>query len=113
LGESSTWTGHCGDRRGRRSASGTRWRQTDANRRLLRSIDLMVATAATALGEPALLTRIRPMVGCRNEVALARRRAAAGALWRPGAGLYGDRARRAGGLRACLPEFLSRNVVAW
>jgi hypothetical protein len=37
---------------GRRSTAGTHWRQSDASRRLLRAIDLVVVNAATARGVP-------------------------------------------------------------
>ena len=73
------------------------WRRLGAVQQLERAIDVVLATAAAARGAPAALARYRPMISCRNVVAPARLRAAAGARRRPGAGHCGGRARGAGG----------------
>ena len=64
---------------------------------LVQEVDLVLATAAAAHGAPAALVRIRSMISCRMWMAPARRRAAAGARNRRGAGHCGSRARSAGG----------------
>ena len=82
---------------GRRAAAGTAWRRPGAVQQHAHAVDLVLATTAAARGAPAAPSRIRPEIRCRTVVAPARRRAAAGACRRRGAGPRCCRARRAGG----------------
>ncbi|QOU76169.1 hypothetical protein JAB4_056690 (plasmid) [Janthinobacterium sp. HH102] len=83
---------------GRISAAGTCWRRPGAVQQLEHAIDPVLATAGAARGAPAAPAWARPVISCRNVLAPARRRAAAGARHRPGVGHCGGRARRAGGV---------------
>ena len=78
---------------GRRIAAGTWWRRPGAVQQLEHAVDVVLATTAAALGAPAAPSRIRPKISCRNWVAPARRRTAAGARGRSGPGHRGGRER--------------------
>ena len=80
-----------------RAAAGTAWRRPGAVQQHAHAVDLVLATTAAARGAPVAPARIRPEIRCRNVVAPAGRRAAAGACRRRGAGHRCCRARRAGG----------------
>ena len=60
-------------------------------------VDVVLATAATERGAPAVLAWSRPMIRSRNKAAPGKRWPAAAACCRPGVGHCDGRAKRAGG----------------